>query len=128
MTDNNKKTILIVSIAFLLFMVVKPKRKKLNAQSKMSLTDEEDSPKDRTPMKIPTMSNKSAKGNEKAKQGFACLKAYVEAYNNGEPQSVLDELNREFAKEFGCKVYRRKSDRKLVVTDLEGKEILVNNG
>lgn len=128
MTDTNKKTILIVSIAFLLFMVVKPKRKKLNAQSKMSLTDEEDAPKDRTPMKIPTMSNKSAKGNEKAKQGFACLKAYVEAYNNGEPQSVLDELNREFAKEFGCKVYRRKSDRKLVVTDLEGKEILVNNG
>jgi hypothetical protein len=128
MTDTNKKTILIVSIAFLLFMVVKPKRKKLNAQSKMSLTDEEDAPKDRTPMKVPTMSSKTAQKNPQAKNAFACLKGYVDAYNNGEPQSVLDELNREFAKEFGCKVYRRKSDRKLVVTDLEGKEIMVNNG
>jgi hypothetical protein len=127
MTDNNKKTILIVSLAFLLFLVVKPKKKKMNAQTKMSLTDEEDAPKDRTPMKAPTMSNKSAQTNAKAKSAFACLKAYIEAYNNGEPQSVLDELNREFAKEFGCKVYRRKSDRKLVVTDLDGKEILVNN-
>jgi hypothetical protein len=40
---------------------------------------------------------------------------------------VLDELNREFAREFQCKVYRRKSDNKLVVCDLEGKEIMVNN-
>lgn len=128
MTDTNKKTLLIVSMAFLLFMLVKPKRKKITAETKLSLTDEEDSPKDRTPMKVPTMSNKTAKANPKAKSAFGCLKAYIEAYNNGEPQSVLDELNREFAKEFGCKVYRRKSDRKLVVTDLEGKEIMVNNG
>jgi hypothetical protein len=127
MTDNNKKAILVVSIALLLFMVVKPKRKKVNAETKLSLSDEEADPKDRTPMKTPTMSDKSAQANPKAKSAFGCLKAYIDAYNNGEPQSVLDELNREFAKEFGCKVYRRKSDGKLVVTDLEGKEILVNN-
>jgi hypothetical protein len=127
MTDNNKKTILIFSLAFLLFMVVKPKKKKMNAQSNLKLSEEEDSPKDRTPMKVPTMSSKTAQKNPQVKNAFACLKGYVDAYNNGEPQSVLDELNREFAKEFSCKVYRRKSDRKLVVTDLEGKEILVNN-
>lgn len=128
MTDTNKKTILIVSMAFLLFLLVKPKRKKITAETKLSLTDQEDAPSDRSPMKVPTMSDKTAKQNPKAKSAFGCLKAYIEAYNNGEPQSVLDELNREFAKEFGCKVYRRKSDRKLVVTDLEGKEIMVNNG
>ena len=128
MTDNSKKTILIVSLAFLLFMVVKPKKKKITAQTNLKLTDEEDAPKDRTPMKAPTMSSKTAQKNPQAKNGFACLKAYIDAYNNGEPQSVLDELNREFAKEFGCKVYRRKSDRKLVVTDLDGKEIMINNG
>lgn len=128
MTDNNKKAILVVSIAFLLFLVVKPKRKKINAQTNLKLSEEEDAPKDRTPMKAPTMSNKTAQKNPQAKNAFACLKAYIDAYNNGEPQSVLDDLNREFAKEFGCKVYRRKSDRKLVVADLEGKEIMVNNG
>jgi hypothetical protein len=128
MTDNNKKTILIVSLAFLLFIVVKPKKKKITAQTNLKLTDEEDAPKDRTPMKVPTMSSKTAKDNPQVKNAFACLKAYIDAYNNGEPQSVLDELNREFAKEFSCKVYRRKSDRKLVVTDLDGKEIMVNNG
>jgi hypothetical protein len=127
MTDNNKKTILIVSLAFLLFIVVKPKKKKITAQTNLKLTDEEDAPKDRTPMKVPTMSSKTAKDNPQVKNAFACLKAYIDAYNNGEPQSVLDELNREFAKEFSCKVYRRKSDKKLVVTDLDGKEIMINN-
>ena len=128
MTDNNKKTILIVSLAFLLFIVVKPKKKKITAQTNLKLTDEEDAPNDRTPMKVPTMSTKTAKENPQVKNAFACLKAYIDAYNNKEPQSVLDELNREFAKEFSCKVYRRKSDRKLVVTDLDGKEIMINNG
>lgn len=127
MTNEHKKALLIVGAGLLLFWFFKPKMKKATAETNMKYADEEDSPKERKKMDAPTMNPKSASRNPLAKGGFAALKAYIDAYNNGEPQSVLDELNREFAKEFKVRVYRRKSDKKLVVTDLEGKEVLVNN-
>jgi hypothetical protein len=127
MTSEHKKAILIFGVGILLFMVFKPKMKRVNATTNLKVTDKEDDPKDRKKMSTPTMSKQDAQANPLAKNGFAALKAYIDAYNNGEPQSVLDELNREFAKEFKVKVYRRKSDGKLVVCDLNGKEIMVNN-
>ena len=127
MTNEHKKAILVFGAGLLLFWLFKPKSKKITAETNLKYAEEEDNPKDRQKITAPTMSAKSAAKNPMAKGAFAALKAYVDAYNNGEPQSVLDELNREFAKEFKVRVYRRKSDKKLVVTDLEGKEILVNN-
>jgi hypothetical protein len=127
LTNDHKKALFVLGVGFALFWIFKPKMAKINATTKVNYTDSEADPKDRTPMKVPTMSQKSAQTNPMAKNGFAALRAYIDAYNNGEPQSVLDELNREFAKEFKVKVYRRKSDNKLVVCDLDGKEIMVNN-
>jgi hypothetical protein len=127
MTTEQKKALFIVGVGLLLFWVVKPKMKKVTAETNVNFSDEEDNPKDRKKMATPTMSERTAKKNPMSKNCFAALKAYIDAYNNGETQSVLDELNREFAKEFKCKVYRRKSDNKLVVCDLQGKEIMVNN-
>jgi hypothetical protein len=128
LTNDHKKALLVFGVGFLLFWLVKPRMKKLSTTDNIRYGDDEPNPKDREKMTAPTMSAKSASKNPLAKNGFAALKAYIDAYNNGEPQNVLDELNREFAKEFKVRVYRRKSDRKLVVTDLDGKEILVNNG
>lgn len=127
LTDDHKKALLVVSMGFVLFWILKPKRQKVKADTNLNYAKEEDSPKNRTKMDMPTLSEKDMGGNTLVKNGFAALKAYISAYNNNEPQSVLDELNREFAKEFKVKVYRRKSDGKLVVCDLNGKEILVNN-
>ena len=127
MTTEQKKAIFIFSAGFILFWLFKPKMKIVNADTNLKLHDKEDDPKSRTKMTAPTMSTSDAKNNPQAKNAFGSLKAYISAYNNGEPQSVLDDLNREFAKEFKVKVYRRKSDGKLVVCDLSGKEIMVNN-
>jgi hypothetical protein len=126
MTLDNRKAIFVFSAGLILFWLFKPKMKKVNATTKLTLTDQEENPKDRKKIDAPTMNSKDAK-NPLIKNSFGALKGYINAYNNGEPQSVLDELNREFAKEFKVKVYRRKSDGKLVVCDLDGKEILVNN-
>jgi hypothetical protein len=126
MTLDNRKAIFVFSAGLILFWLFKPKMKKVNATTKLTLTDQEENPKDRKKIDAPTMDSKDAK-NPIIKNSFGALKGYISAYNNGEPQSVLDELNREFAKEFKVKVYRRKSDGKLVVCDLDGKEILVNN-
>jgi len=127
MSNETKKAIFIFAAGLLLFALLKPKMKKATDSNNVNFADEEDKPKDRKKMDMPTMSKKDAQKNPAAKNAFAALKAYVSAYNNNEPQSVLDELNREFAKEFKCKVYRRKSDGKLVVCDLNNKEIMVNN-
>jgi hypothetical protein len=127
MTLDHKKALFVFGSAFLLFWIIKPSRKKIVASTKLNYSDKEDNPKDRKKMDAPTMNPKDMQGNELLKNGFAALKAYIQAYNNGEPQDVLDELNREFAQEFKVKVYRRKSDGKLVVCDLNGKEIMVNN-
>ena len=126
MTLDNRKAIFVFSAGLILFWLFKPKMKKVNATTKLTLTDQEENPKDRKKIDAPTMDSKDAK-NPIIKNSFGALKGYINAFNNGEPQSVLDELNREFAKEFKVKVYRRKSDGKLVVCDLDGKEILVNN-
>lgn len=49
--------------------------------------------------------------------------AFTAALEAGEPQSTLNDLNSSFASEYSLRMYVRKSDGVLVVTDLSGKEI-----
>lgn len=126
-TDDHKKAMLVFGAGILLFLLLKPSMKKKSADGFVNFTDEAETPKNRRKIKEPTMNAKDAKNNPKARDAFGALKGYIAAYNNNEPQHVLDDLNREFAKEFKVKVYKRKSDGKMVVCDLEGKEILINN-
>jgi hypothetical protein len=126
MKHEDAKALFIIATGLAIFWIMKPKRKKL-VQSDVNKTNEEPSPTERSAMKEPTIDKKDIDKNPLAKNAFGALKAYVKAYNNKEPQSVLDELNREFAKEFKVKVLRRKSDNKLVAYDLQGNEIIVNN-
>jgi hypothetical protein len=126
MTLEQKKALFILGSGLFLFWLFKPKLNKVNAQTKLTLSDKEADPKDRKKIDAPTINSADAK-DPIVKNSFGALKGYIDAYNNGEPQSVLDDLNREFAKEFKVKVYRRKGDGKLVVCDLSGKEIIVNN-
>lgn len=53
------------------------------------------------------------------------LTAYTLALEKGEDQSLLNDLNTQFAGEYGLRVYQRKSDGKIVATDLSGKEVKV---
>ena len=49
--------------------------------------------------------------------------AYQSAVKAGEDRQFLMDLNVDLAKEFGVRVYRRKTDGKFVATDLAGKEL-----
>lgn len=64
--------------------------------------------------------------NKRKASAFIALKAYIDAINNRENDKVLDELNREFAKELKVRVYKRSKDGVIVATDLNGKVILEN--
>jgi hypothetical protein len=127
MNDNTKKALLIFGGGFLLFLLVKGKSKKKNLGQNLNFTTDEELPKNRKKISSPSLNESEAKSNKASKNAFAALKAYIDAYNASEPQNVLDELNREFANEFKVKVYRRKSDNRLIVCDLDGKLIIVNN-
>lgn len=73
---------------------------------------------------------KSSKSADKAvsdedkKKAAIVLNAYKAAQKAGEPKSFLDEMNLEFSKEYGMKVYVEKGSGNLFVADLSGTKIL----
>jgi hypothetical protein len=125
MNDSLKKAVFVFGVGYLIFWLFKPKVRKSFEVGKTAV--QEVDPKERTPIAEPTMSKSDAKANPTASKAFTALKAYISAYNAGEPQSALDELNVELGKELGMNVYRRRQDNKLAVKDLNDKDIIVNN-
>jgi len=76
--------------------------------------------------------NKKNKGNEgksavdkgdQQKNAAVAILAYGNAKRAGEPKEVLDELNAEFAKLYGLRVYVNRTNGKLIASDLEGNQI-----
>ena len=51
--------------------------------------------------------------------------AYALAMQEGETQTTLDQMNQDFASRYGIKIYQRKSDGAMVVTDTSGKQVKV---
>jgi len=125
---NTKKVFVFLVVfggAYLAFKFVTPKeRKNLNVGAKES---KELEPNERPYIEPPQMDETEESKNEKANVAFIVLDAYINAYNAGELQDGLNSLNDELAHEFGMRVYRRRSDDKLVVEDLNKQDILVYN-
>jgi len=67
----------------------------------------------------------SMEGNPELMDAYAALCAYIEAFNAGEDETFLKQLNAEFQKEFGLMVYEN-TDGSISVEDSSGKEILVS--
>lgn len=108
---------------YLIFKAVKPKERK--NLSKGAIQMQEEDPNDRPYIDPPIIDDEEANNNERSSDAIVALSAYISAYNAKEPQSVLDDLNTEISDSYGLKVYRRRSDNKLVVSDLNGDDILV---
>ncbi len=127
LSDDAKKAMIVFGGGLLLFLLFKPKQpnyKKIAAGGSV----DEPKPKERTKIAEPKADPKELKGNKKASDALIALKAYIAAYNSGEPQSQLNKLNAEIKQEYGLTVFRRGLDNKIVVADLTGKVIIENNG
>jgi hypothetical protein len=122
MTDNTKKFLVVFGGGFLLFWLLKDSRL-MGATGKKK--DAAVGPADK--IKSPEIDPKQIKNKQQA-NAFVALKAYVDAVNAGENQKALDDLNREFTKDLKVRVYKRSSDSKLVVSNLEGAVLMINNG
>ena len=107
MNTNLKKILLIFGGGIVLFWAFKKIRPFGGKSSKKSSKSE----------------SKSASEADK-KNAAIVLTAYKEAKKAGESKAFLDEMNLEFMKEYGMKVYTEKGSGKLFVADKEGNKII----
>ena len=106
MNTNTKKAILIFGGGILLYWAF-TKIKPIGSKSKKSKKSE----------------SKSFTDEDKKKANIV-LTAYKEAQKAGESKAFLEEMNVEFAKEFGFKVYTDKGSGNPFVADSEGNKVL----
>ncbi len=112
--------------SFAAYKLTFPKKRKSLKTGAIEMTELQ--PQDREFITPPTMEESAAGANSNSQNAFIALKAYIAAYNAQEPQSELDNLNREIGKDYSLKVIRRRTDNKLVVQDLSGNDVLVYQG
>ena len=112
MNDNIKKAIVVLGGGVVLFWLFKDARWLTGKKKKEKIESPQIDPKELT--------------NKKKANAFIALKAYIDALNNRETEKVLDELNREFAKDLKVRVYKRSKDGVIVASDLQGNVILEN--
>jgi len=106
MNTNLKKALLIFGGGYLLFLIIE-KLKPIAPKAKVKKSK----------------SSKTESAGDK-KQAATLLIAYREAKKAGEPKSLLDEMNAEFAKEYKMKVHTDKSTGRLFVADLQGNKVV----
>lgn len=112
MNDNIKKAIVVFGGGILLFWLFKDSTLIKGKKKKEKIDAPSIDPKELT--------------NKRKANAFIAIKAYIDALNNRETEKVLDELNREFAKELKVRVYKRSKDGVVVASDLQGNVILEN--
>lgn len=106
MNTNTKKAILIFGGGLILFWAF-TKIKPIGSKSKS----------------IKKSESKTFSEEDKKKANIV-LTAYKAAQKAGESKSFLEDMNVEFAKEYGYKVYTDKGSGSLFVADLEGNKVL----
>jgi hypothetical protein len=124
-TDKKKlvQFISVVAIGAGVFFLFKPKPRK-------SLKKNDDSMKElpsaeRVKMELPLIDEAAIGDNTQIMNAYTALQAYIQAYNEGEPQEELDALNKDLANDMGVRVVRSRLNDKLVVKDLNDKELIV---
>lgn len=118
MNENTKLAIVVFGGGLAIYFLFK--------DSKLFGGSEKKKDENRKKVPEPVANPKDLAKNKNGKNAYIAIKAYIDAYNNREPEKVLEELNREFVKELKVRVYKRTSDGAFVVSDLDGNTILVN--
>jgi hypothetical protein len=106
MNTNIKKAILIFGGGLLLYWAF-TKIKPIGSKSKSTIK-----------------SDVKSFSDEDIKKANIVLTAYKEAMKAGESKSFLEEMNVEFAKEFGSRVQVEKGSSKPFVADLDGNKVM----
>jgi hypothetical protein len=115
MNKNLVKWLLIFGGGFLGFTLFKPKSGSASTQSIPATTT------DTTPKSFDDTTSSDVKPTKENAE--IVIMAYSSALKNNEPQSTLNELNKECMKDYGMRCYMDKNN-KLVACDSSGNVIL----
>jgi hypothetical protein len=107
MTDGIKDLVVVGVISLAIFWLFKP------------LGERED----RKAIQRPLLDNPDELEDDTTRGAYEALCAYVDAYNDGEPQSVLDKIKNDFKTKLDLVIYTD-SKGKLAVKDTLGNEVL----
>lgn len=118
MDDSLKKLLVIVGASVILFWVFKPKGN--SEESGNSFFGGSGAGK----IKKPTLPEDQMQ-DEAIRTAYEALCAYIDASNEGQSQTVLDSISKDFEDKMGLVIYKD-AGGKLAVKDIEGNDILVN--
>jgi len=123
--QNILKYALVFLGAFGVFKLITPKPRKSLMLGKQEVKEAEADERDYIVPPPEVMSEAEVNANPQSTNAMLALAVYISEYNNGTSTQELENgVNKELANDFGLKVYRRRSDGKLVVKDLNGRDVL----
>ncbi len=121
--ENIVKAIVVFGVSALLVKAFMPKPRKSKEKGHLAVVEVDiiDRPKIAPP---PPMDELQAQENPKSAEAHLALSVYIDALNGGSSNEKLEKVNEELKNDLGLKVYRRRSDDKLVVSDLNDVDIM----
>ena len=117
------KVLLVFGGAYLAFKAFTPKPRRSNkiGETQMIELPNEERAYVQPP---PQMSDMDAQANPQASAAYLALNVYIDAMNSGASNEELSKVNKELSNDMGLKVYRRRTDNKLAVQDLNDNDII----
>ena len=117
------KVLFVFGGAYLAFKALTPKPRKSTKIGNLEVVElaQEERPFIQPP---PLMDESQAQTNPKSSNAHLALSVYIDAMNSGATTAELDKVNSELSNDLGLKVYRRRSDNKIVVKDLNDNDVM----
>jgi hypothetical protein len=120
--ESAKKALIYVLVAVAIFIVFRPKSQSEKQTTAMPLQKSVNS-SGRIQLVMPTGNNVIVKDESRINDSMVCIKAFIDAYNNDESESVLIDLNNEMKDNYG--LYLIKTNKDITVYDLNNNEVVV---
>ena len=118
------KLAIVFGLSYFVFKVITPKPRKSLELGKIEVKEVEVEERDYI-MPPPMLSDDEAQQNPLVASAYVALGVYIQNYNDGATTDELDNgVNKELASDLGMKVYRRRTDGKLVVKNLNDQDLV----
>jgi len=123
--QNIFKYVVVFLGAWGVFKLITPKPRKSLLLGKLEVKEAEAEERDYIVPPPDLMSEADVNSNPQSANGLLALSVYISEYNKGTSTEELENgVNKELANDYGLTVYRRRSDGKLVVKDLNGRDVI----
>jgi len=117
------KFIVIFGGGYLVFRALIPKSRKSLVVGQVEVTELPTDERSQI-MPPPPLDPNQAANNPKSADAYLALSVYIDAINSNASPEDLNKVNDELKNDYGLKVYRRRSDNKIVVKNLNDIDVM----